>query len=519
MGVPIRFRNYCCLAFALLWVVSANAAVTLPNVFSDHMVLQRDKEIPVWGWAEPGEAVTVQTVNQKMETVTDAEGRWSVLLEPMEAGGPHMLYARTENDVAIINDILVGEVWICSGQSNMQWTVANSADADSETRGANYPKIRMFSVERLNAETPQSNCNGEWEITSPETVSDFSAVGYFFARKLHQELKVPVGMIHTSWGGTPAESWTTQQSLEANPLYEDILSRWDARMADLPEAKKRYEEALKNWETEQAAATAANQKFTKRRPHPPWGPDHPWRPAGLYNAMIAPLVPYAMQGAIWYQGESNAGRAYQYRELFPRMIQDWRDAWGGEDFPFYFVQLANFMERKEEPADSAWAELREAQSMTLDKLKNTGMAVTIDIGEAADIHPKNKQEVGRRLALIALNHDYDGAYPYTGPVFQRVKTRRDKIVVVFKDEKGGLKTTGKNKPTGWQITGADGEWRWADAKIKHSKVELSSKYIEKPVAVRYGWADNPACNLRNDAGLPASPFRTDDWPGITVDAK
>jgi len=499
---------------------SAQAAITMPSLFTDHAVLQRNKAIPVWGWADPGEQVVVKMEGQEGTATADADGRWQANIGPMAAGGPYTMTIAAKSGTVTIADVLVGEVWICSGQSNMQMSVQSSMDFEKEKGLASYPNLRMFEVERLSKETPQTKCNGTWAVCSPDTVGAFSAAGYFFARKLHQDLGVPVGMLHTSWGGTPAESWTTMESLKANPYYADILKRWDEKMANYPTEKAQYDKDLPAWEAEKKAAEEQKTEFKKPRPGAPWGPDHPWRPAGLYNAMIAPLVPYAIQGAIWYQGESNADRAYQYRELFPRMIQDWRAAFGQGDFSFYFVQLANFMDQKPEPGDSTWAELREAQTKTLG-LPNTGMAVAIDIGDAKDIHPKNKQEVGRRLALIALDKIYDKEVDYSGPMYESMARMSlgKKVILRFSENTLGLATQGNNKPKGFAIAGADRKFVWARVKVHRNKVIVWHPDIKDPVAVRYAWAENPECNLIDRGGLPASPFRTDDWPGVTADKR
>lgn len=517
MRTRTQLARYLAVVLMVVVASSAQAAITLPSLFADHMVLQRNKLIPVWGWAEPGEQVVVKMEGQEGIATADADGRWKVCIGPMVAGGPYTMTLTAKSGTVTIADVAVGEVWICSGQSNMQWDVQNSMDFDKEKHVASYPNLRMFTVERVSMETPQTKCNGAWAVCSTETVGAFSAVGYFFARKLHQDLGVPVGMINTSWGGTPAESWTTMESLKANPLYADLLQRWDEKMANYPTAKAQYDQDLAAWEAEKKVAEDQKTEFTKPRPGAPMDPAHPWRPAGLFNGMIAPLAPYAIQGAIWYQGESNADRAYQYRELFPRMIQDWRAAWGQGDFSFYFVQLANFMERKPEPGDSGWAELREAQTRTL-SLPNTGMAVTIDIGDAKDIHPRNKQEVGKRLALIALNRDYGKDVNRSGPIYATMARTSlgKKVILRFTENTLGMATRGKNKPTGFSIAGADRKFVWARVKVRRHKVTVWHPDIKDPVAVRYAWADNPDCNLIDRAGLPASPFRTDDWPGITV---
>jgi sialate O-acetylesterase len=398
----------------------------------------------------------------------------------------------------------------------MQWCAKDSMNGKDEVAAANYPNVRLFSVKRTVATTPQDNCEGEWKVCTPETVPDFSAVLYFFGRDLHKELKRPVGLIHTSWGGTPAESWTSRPTLEADPDLKVIADRWDENLANYPKAKAAYDKAMEDWQKAANEAKAAGKEEPKK-PNAPQGADSPWLASGLYNAMIAPIVPYAVEGAVWYQGESNAGRAYQYRKLFSSMIQDWRKNWG-DDLSFYFVQLANYTETKPEPADSDWAELREAQNMAL-KLKKTGVALAIDIGEAKDIHPKNKQEVGRRLALNALAKDYGKDVDYLGPMYKSMSVKGNEVVIKFSGTDDGLVAKGGEPLKGFAIAGADKNFVWADAKIQGDKVVVSSAKVAKPASVRYGWANNPVCNLFNGAGLPASPFRTDSWPGVTVNNK
>jgi sialate O-acetylesterase len=437
-------------------------------------------------------------------------------MDSPKVGGPYKMTIAGKNVIEIDN-IMSGEVWVCSGQSNMQWSVQNSNNPKEEIAAADYPNVRLFSVTRKVAQKPLKDCQGSWAPCSPETVPGFSAVAYYFGRKLHKDLDVPIGLIHTSWGGTPAEAWTRKEVLEAEPDFKPILTRHAERLANFPQAKKDYEKKLQDWQ--QAAAKAKEEgKKAPRRPRAPLGPDSPHSPAGLYNAMIAPLIPYGIQGAIWYQGESNAGRAYQYRKLFSAMITNWRKDWGQGDFPFLFVQLANFMQTKPEPAESAWAELREAQTMAL-SLPNAGMATIIDIGEADDIHPRNKQDVGKRLALWALAETYDKDIVYSGPLYKSMKVRRAKVVISFDHVGGGLVARDGEALKGFAIAGADRKFVWADAKIDGDTVVVSSENVANPVAVRYAWADNPVCNLYNKADLPASPFRTDDWPGVTVDAK
>lgn len=493
------------------------ATVSTPSIFGDHMVLQQGKSLPVWGKADPGESVTV-TLNDKTKSATAcSEGRWMVKLPRMDAGGPYELKIAGKDNSLVFSDVLVGEVWLGSGQSNMQWSVNLSANAAEEMANANHPKIRLFSVKRTVATSPQDDCEGSWTVCSPETIPEFSAVLYYFGRELHQQLNLaPMGLIHTSWGGTPAESWTSRGMLESDPDLAGMVQQWDQKLADYPAAKAAYDKAMEEWQqaAEQAKAAGAAEP---PKPEAPQGPDSPWLTAGLYNAMIAPLVPYAIQGAIWYQGESNAGRAYQYRKLFPAMITDWRNAWG-YPLSFHFVQLANFTDVLPDPVESDWAELREAQTMTL-SLKKTGMAVIIDIGEAKDIHPKNKQDVGKRLALNALAKDYGKDVVWSGPMYKSMRAQKDKIVLNFKHAHGGLTTSNGEAPKGFAIAGADKKFVWADAVIKGNKVIVSSPQVPEPVAIRYAWANNPVCNLVNGKGLPASPFRTDQWPGLTVNNK
>jgi len=510
------------LMIALLAAVSA-ADIRLPAIIGDNMVLQAGGRVSLWGWASPNEEVNVSVSWRKVSWTIEADdtGKWIFQMAAPAVGGPYEMTFQGKNTITVKN-ILVGEVWVGSGQSNMQMTVRSSANAEQEIAGATDEQIRLFSVERKVAEKPQDDCKGKWVLCSPETVGDFSAVGYFFGRELRKELKVPVGIIHTSWGGTPAEAWTSPVALQENPNLEPILARYRQALAAYPQAAAKFKENLARWE-ENAQQAKAQDKKAPPRPTAPMGPDHPHSPSGLYNAMIAPLIPYTIRGAIWYQGESNAGRAYQYRDLFPTMIKSWWTAWEQEEsFPFLFVQLANFIANPKmtgtEPNDSTWAELREAQLMTLE-LPNTGMAVTVDIGDAKDIHPKNKQEVGKRLALWALANTYGKDVVYSGPIYKSMVKQGNKIVLSFDHIGGGLVAQGGETLKGFAMAGADHKFVWADAKIEGDKIVVSCEKVPSPVAVRYAWADNPVCNLYNKAGLPASPFRTDTWPGATTNNK
>ncbi len=654
------------LAFAEGEQGVAREKLKLPAIFGDHMVLQCNMPVPVWGWAEPNEEVAVILKGKApLLTKADENGRWMVKLPPQPPGGPHELIVRTREETVRFADVLFGEVWVCSGQSNMEWPVALAQNAKEEIATANFPQIRFFVVEKSVALEPQVDCKGRWIVCGPETVGRFSAVGYFFGREIHQRLRVPVGLIGTYWGGTPAEAWTELKALESDPDFKPILERLPRDQETLRRLQEQYERALKEWQEkailkdpgnkgeemgwakpefndsdwatmdlpqvwersspqmnidgavwfrkvvvipnewagrdlvlslgpiddhdttyfngEQIGSTgpetpnswavprrykvsgnlvksganliavrvfdmwgdggfagspdqmrielaeggggviplAGPWKFkvefarpASKIPPQPQPPINSWTPTALFNAMVAPIVPYAIKGVIWYQGESNVGRAYQYRKLFPALINSWRRAWG-YDFPFLFVQLANYLERKPEPTESAWAELREAQLLTFKTVPKTGMAVAIDIGEANDIHPRNKQDVGKRLALAALAIAYGQKIVYSGPIYRSMRIEGTKIRLFFDHVGSGLVAKGE-KLVGFAIAGRDRKFVWANAKIEGNTVVVWSDQVPEPVAVRYGWADNPECNLYNKEGLPASPFRTDDWPGVTV---
>ena len=510
MGTRLAIRSGWALLLVLVVGLSASAEVRLPGLFGDHMVFQRGLPVPVWGWADAGEQVTVTWDDQTHTAVADDQGRWSVKLDAMPAGGPHTVRVAGSNAIELA-DVLVGEVWVASGQSNMQWTVAASANPEAEQAAAEFPRIRMFTVDRVTAEAPQETCGGAWQVCSPETVSSFSAVAYYFGRALHQELDVPVGLINTSWGGTPIEAWTSLAVQESLPGLEPHLTQWQQQVEafDPAAARAQFERQLAEWEEAAAAAHAAGRE-APRKPTPPTDPrTSPHRPASLYNGMVAPLAPYAIRGGIWYQGESNAGRAHLYAMQLRAMIENWRELWGQGDFPFAWVQLANFMAPQEQPSEGGWAWIREQMVRALD-VPNTGMAVIIDIGEADDIHPRNKQDVGGRLALWALSQVYgQEGIVYSGPLYRSMRRAGNAIELEF-DHAEGLTAQGEEL-TGFAIAGADRQFVWADARIEDGKVIVSSPEVAEPVAVRYGWANNPPCNLYNAAGLPASPFRTDDW--------
>lgn len=453
----------------------ALAEVKPNGLFQDGMVLQRDRDVPVWGTADPGEKVAVSFRDQSVEAQAGPDGKWRATLKPLKAGGgPEALKIGGRE----IKDVLVGDVWLCSGQSNMQWPMS-ACDNSEAIANAKDDQIRFFTVPRRGTPAPEPDVPGKWEHCAPESAKDFSAVAYYFGRDLRKALDVPIGLIGTNYGGTPAEAWTTKEALDSYPDLGHYAAAAD---------------------TEKLKAIPA-----ERLPH---------APAALSNAMIRPLVPFAIRGAIWYQGESNAGRAYEYRTLFPAMIRDWRTLWGQGDFPFLFVQLAPFKAIQPAPGDSDWAELREAQLLTTKVVPNSAMAVITDVGDEKDIHPKQKEPVGSRLALaaLALSHGKDVAY--SGPTYKEATFGGGKAVVSFKHVGKGLVAKG-GPLTGFAIAGRDGKFVAAEAKIDGKTVVVSSPQVPEPVAVRFGWADFPVVNFWNEDGLPASPFRTDDAQGVT----
>jgi sialate O-acetylesterase len=505
-------------ALFVLALPAAIAEVKLPAIFGDHMVLQRNQRDRVWGWAEPGEEVTVTIASQNRSVRAGRDGRWQVELEPMPAGGPLTMSIKGKNEIRL-EDIMVGEVWVCSGQSNMEWAVGSSNDADLESRAAKFPGIRLITVPKNGVQEPQSDFRGAWESCTPESVQGFSAVGYFFARQIHQILGVPVGLVDNSWGGSACEAWIRRDLMASDERYTPLLERWaqTEKTYDAAKAAADYQEKLAAWKS-------ADEKARAEGDQPPPRPQQPGnpltgnaRPANIYNGMVKPILGYGIRGVIWYQGESNAPRAYQYRQMFPLMIRSWRDEWAQGEFPFYWVQLADYRDEKPEPAESDWAELREAQTMTLKALPNTGEAVIIDLGEAQDIHPRNKQDVGKRLARWALARDYEVPVLYQSPSYRSMEKKDGKVAITFDSVGAGLRAFDVREVRGFAIAGADRKFVRAKAAITgKDTVEVWSEDVPDPVAVRYAWADNPVCNLQSREGLPATPFRTDDWPGVTA---
>ncbi|HEX6960933.1 MAG TPA: sialate O-acetylesterase [Lacipirellula sp.] len=457
--------------------VTAEAArLALASIFSDHMVLQRDMELPIWGTAAPGAEVTVEIGDEAQKTKADADGKWRVTVGPLKSGGqPLNLTVASGDETVALTDVLVGEVWVASGQSNMEWHVASSKDPEKEIAAANWPEIRIIDVPNVTADEPLNSFKTDgWKSVTSETIPKFSAVAYYFGRDLHEHLDVPIGLIGCNWGGTPMEAWTSREALESSDTFNAGTSA-----------------------TFQAPTSKEEGEQRKARPQS--------LPGRLFNGMVAPVIPYGIRGVIWYQGEANAGRHAEYAELSKLMITDWRNRWDQGAFPFLLVQLAAY-----EPGGETWPPLREAQLETLE-LPNTGMAVAIDIGHRTDIHPKDKQTVGQRLALAARAIVYDENITYSGPVYRDMSVEDGKARLSFEHVGGGLKSGQQGVDgtlRGFLIAGADGEFVPAKAEIEGDAVVVWSDQVTDPTAVRYNWAAYPDGNLYNAAGLPAVPFRT-----------
>ncbi len=494
------------LVLGFLFFTSSLHAEVKPNgLFCDHAVLQQGMEVPVWGTAREGEKVSVEFNGQNVST-TAKEGQWMVRLKNLKAGGPYIMKITGDNSITL-NDLLVGEVWLCSGQSNMDRPMGTLHlpkpmidKYAEEVAAANYPEIRHFLTPRKQADTPQREVSSKWEACSPVTVPKFTAVGYFFGSELQKTLKVPVGLINSARGGTSAQAWTSRETLEKE--CAPVLEAHQKRISDYAEALRKYKEKepdlLAQWQKESEAAKQAG-KPEPIKPIPPLDPNA-IPPSCLYNAMIAPLMPYAIRGVIWYQGEANKGQAKLYRSLFPAMISNWRQAWGQGAFPFLFVQIAPFR--------SMPPELREAQLLTWKSTPNTSMVVTVDVGDAEDIHPTHKRPVGERLSLAARALAYGEKLEYSGPLFNSMVIQGSQALLSFTHGGSGLMAK-EGELKGFVIAGDDKKFVPAKAEIKGENVMVSSEAVLKPVAVRYGWENVPDVNLYNKEGLPASPFRTD----------
>ena len=468
---------------------NAFADVRLPGIISDHMLLQRDVPVRIFGKADPGEPVSVVFRGQTVETQADAIGRWEAWLQPLGPGPASEMTIRGANTITIA-DVLVGDVWIGSGQSNMQWTVRRSDHADTEIASAGFPQIRLFHVPRKPSAVPVEDVDAKWVVCSPETIAEFSAVLYYFGRQMHTDLKVPMGLIHSSWGGTPIASWISGPSLVGNVRLEPFLTYWENAIRQYPLNNARYELNLKKWE---ASGSQTG------RPAPPLGPGHHHEPTTLYHGMIAPLIKYTIKGALWYQGETEAGRAQGdiYGDALTTLVQDWRAAFGQGDFPFYWVQLANYANAVK---NGHWMRVQEGQ-VKATALRNTGVAIINDLGNPTDIHPTNKQDVGKRLAMLAQHRG-------GSPLYRQFTRERGGIRVWFDQAGTALKTRGDGRLIGFQIAGPDGKYVDATAEIEGTTVRIFSPEVSNPQSVRYAWDYNPAANLTNAAGLPASVFRT-----------
>ena len=506
---------------------SAQAAVSLPHVFGDNMVLQRDKPVPVWGWAGKGEAVKVKFGAQEKTATTDESGAWMVRLDPLQANKSGQEMTVSGENTVTFKNVLVGEVWVCSGQSNMEFGVGGCINGPAEVKAADIPVIRHIKIPYVHYAFPQRDCNAAWQVASPATIGGCTAVGFFFARELVKELDVPVGLIDSNWGGTLIEPWTCREGFALVPELKDYSKRIDAAYPDSEAGQKQFQEYLakmKDWLPQAEKAVAAKQCPPPTPAEPAGLAGDQQQPTRLFNGKIAPLVPYAIRGALWYQGESNGGEGESYVHKTKALVCGWRQVWRQGDFSFYWVQLANFQKsdpNKPEMGDG-WARVREAELKAL-AIPNTGMAVIIDIGAANDIHPKNKQDVGKRLAAWALAKDYGKKVECSGPLYQKCAVEGNKIRITFDHadsglmlgEKSGLepvKEAADAKLKWISVAGDDKKFYWADAVIDGKTLVVSSDKVPNPVAVRYAFAMNPqGANLYNKDGLPASPFRTDNW--------
>jgi sialate O-acetylesterase len=500
----------------LICIVPARANVTLADVISDGMVLQQNQRVPIWGKADAGETVTVKFAGQSRTATASANGQWLIKLDPIRANAtPAAMIISGRNTIELRN-ILVGEVWLVAGQSNMQRLLSETANGEAAIASANHPLIRLFNVSRQVAFRHAPPPLATWQACSPQSVKEFSAAGYYFGVELENELHVPVGLLNASYGGSQAEAWTPVEYLLASNDLRPTVERTKTWDEERSRVRAEYDEALKNWRAEADKARAAGA-----RPSPsPAVPDalRDYRIASsIYDGMIAPLIPFYIRGAIWYQGESNEARAQQYEILLPTMIKAWRERWGEANLPFGIVQLPNYRDPKPEPADEAWSHVREAQRRTAVGTPHTGLIVTIDIGEAHDIHPKNKLDLGRRMARWALVDVYGRKMPASGPMFRQAKISGAKILIKFDQAGDGLKIRDGDKLDEIAIAGADQKWHWANAKIVgKDTIEVSSDAVPQPLAVRYAFNNNPRHpNLTNETGLPAAPFRTDNWAGPT----
>ena len=500
----------------LLGAPAARANVAVPDVISNSMVLQRDHPASIWGTADPGETVVVMFASQTQSAKAGPDGKWLIRLGPMTASATPGTMTISGSNTITLNDVLVGEVWIVSGQSNMQFTLAESADGEAAIASANDPAIRLFNVSRKVAFQHEPGPLALWQPASPASVRDFSAAGYYFAVQLRDALHVPIGIINSSYGGTQAEAWTPVEYLLASPDLRPCVERTKLWDEERPRVNAEYEQQMQQWHEAAEEAKAEG----RRPPSEPRVPDalrESRIAASLYDRMIAPLIPFAIRGVVWYQGESNEARAQQYELLLPTMIKAWRERWGQDDFPFGIVQLPNYRDPRPEPSGEPWSFLREAQRHTALATTGSGLIVTIDIGEAHDIHPKNKLDVAKRMARWAMVVAYHQRMTVSGPMFRSATRKGSKLVLTFEEVGRGLRVRNGDKLEEFAVAGADHQWHWASAEIKgRNRVVVWSGEVPQPEAVRYAFNSNPRNpNLTNDTGLPAAPFRSDNWSGPT----
>lgn len=504
----MRKRIYLFLVVAMNFLpFSMKGEIHLPAILSDNLVLQSNTMVNLWGNANPAEEIEISLSwsSKNYRTVADGQGRWKIQVKtPSKSNKPEMIKFKGENELTIRN-ILIGEVWLCSGQSNMDFPVAKATGwrtgvvNEAETMAdADYPEIRLFHVvQKLSESKELDDCDGKWEICNKDNLKEFSAVAFFFGRTLYKGIKSPVGLIQSSWGGTPAEAWTKFSVIENDSVYAKLLQEYKNTEARYPQDMKKYESDLANYNVAKEKGDS-----TMKAPKKPLGNDHNKALSILWNGMIHPLIPYTIRGSVWYQGESNAIRYWDYTKVFSNMISSWRKEWGQGDFPFYFVQIAP--QYKQPPG------IREAQLNAWKTVKNTGMVVITDVGDSTNIHPRNKQVVGERLADWALAKNYGKKISFSGPAYKSMKIKDYKILLSFDYTDKGLKASNGNL-MGFEIAGADKHFYKAEARISGNKIEVSASDVHTPVAVRYGWGNFFRVNLMNGAGLPASPFRTDNW--------
>jgi sialate O-acetylesterase len=503
----------------LLGTFQATADVRLPDVIGSSMVLQQKQTIPIWGTAEPGEAVTVAFGRKTKTVVADGNGKWRVDLGKFSANSSPQTMKISGRNIIELKDILVGEVWLVAGQSNMQLRLRETANGEAVQSAANHPEIHLFNVRREVGFKRSGEKIGQWLSCTADSVTEFSAAGYYFAVELQKDLKVPIGMINASWGGSQAEAWTPVEYLNASPDLRPTVERTKVWDEERPRVRIAYDEAIKKWREDAVKTRAAGARPSPSPPVPDALRDYRIA-SSIYDGMIEPMIPFAIRGAIWYQGESNEARAEQYNLLLPTMIKAWRGRWGAGNFPFGIIQLPNYRAVKSDPEESPWSFIREAQRRTALYTPNTGLIVTIDIGEANDIHPKNKIDVGKRMARWALKDVY-GRKIVNAPVVVRADAKNGKVILSFVDVGSGLRIRDGDKLDEFAIAGDDKKWFWAEAKIiRKNMVEVSSPSVADPKAVRYAFNSNPKHpNLTNASGLPVSPFRTDDWPDPTAGKK